>query len=218
MVLPEKLTIRAGFDAKSQLLSVVAQGEHLAVVQEAPEHWGVLMVNNTVGWVPKSAIEMIDYRTEVTFANATAKSETAPPNPSNSVTQGNTIELDPVRKHILEEAFTYLGVPYVWAGNTRRGLDCSAFVKNVFATTGVQLPRHSGDQLRVGVEVQGPDLRPGDRLYFDMKGSGRINHTGIYIGNGMFIHASSNQGKVGVDSLFKKNYYKGLVAARRDFE
>jgi cell wall-associated NlpC family hydrolase len=90
-------------------------------------------------------------------------------------------------------------------------------VKNVFAKYGVSLPRHSGDQAKVGRAVDGADLRPGDRLYFDMKRVGRISHTGIYIGNGYFIHASSNRRGVGVDSIFKSNYYRALVNARRDF-
>jgi cell wall-associated NlpC family hydrolase len=104
----------------------------------------------------------------------------------------------------------------VWAGNTRAGLDCSGFVKNVFATQGIRLPRHSGDQARVGTAIAGTDLQAGDRLYFDMKRSGHVSHTGIYLGNGMFIHASSNQGKVGIDSVLKPNYLRALVAARRD--
>ncbi len=214
-VLPAKLEVRVSQEAGARLLSVVQKGTNLAVVREGQEHWGVLMVNNTVGWVPKSSLELIDYRTEVSVP--TPEPQSRPETDSEAGYPGVASD-DPRLESIMREAFTYLGVPYVWAGNTRNGLDCSAFVKNVFSTMGVTLPRHSGDQLTVGRAVQGPDLRAGDRLYFDMKRAGRISHTGIYLGNGYFIHASSNQGKVGVDSLFKKNYYQGLVAARRDFE
>jgi cell wall-associated NlpC family hydrolase len=213
LVVADKLEVRVSQDPASQVLSAVEKGTHLAVVQETELYWGVLMVNNTVGWVPKATLELIDYRTEVSVPQPKAEEPKAQ-SPQEQLTEG----LTQVQQALLRESFTYLGVPYVWAGNTRNGLDCSAFVKNVFATVGVSLPRHSGDQARVGIPVQGPDLRPGDRLYFDMKRSGRVNHTGIYIGNGLFIHASSNQRKVGVDSIFKKGYYNGLVAARRDFE
>ena len=216
-VLPDKLEVRVSPESGARMLSVVQKGTHLAVVKEGFDHWGVLMVNNTVGWVPKSALELIDYRTEVALAAPEPPPQSQPEGDSEAGYPGAAIA-DPRIESIMREAFTYLGVPYVWAGNTRNGLDCSAFVKNVFSTMGVKLPRHSGDQLTVGRPVQGPDLRAGDRLYFDMKSAGRINHTGIYLGNGYFIHASSNQRKVGVDSLFKKNYYRGLVAARRDFE
>ncbi|GAB4463545.1 MAG: hypothetical protein OHK0029_32380 [Armatimonadaceae bacterium] len=208
VVLRDKLEVWNTLGPKAKQVSTVEQGTHLAVVREAPQHWGILMSNNMVGWISKDGVRMIDYQTEVAL------------NMPEESAESNAPSLDPVRQHILEEAFTYLGVPYVWAGNTRRGLDCSAFVKNVFSTVGVKLPRHSGHQISVGVPVEGQDaeLRPGDRLYFDMKRSGRISHTGIYIGNGMFIHASTNQGKVGVDKLTAGNYMKCLVAIRRDFE
>ena len=79
------------------------------------------------------------------------------------------------------------------------------------------MPRHSGDQARVGDAVASTDdLAPGDRLYFDMGRKGRVSHTGIYLGNGYFIHASSNRHCVGVDKLASGNYWKSLVAARRD--
>ena len=109
-----------------------------------------------------------------------------------------------------------MGAPYVWAGNSRSGLDCSAFVKNVFSTVGVSLPRHSGDQISQGRKITDTgELVAGDRLYFAMKGGGTITHTGIYIGEGFFIHASSNHKCVDVDPLFK-TYVNKLVAIRRD--
>jgi cell wall-associated NlpC family hydrolase len=109
-----------------------------------------------------------------------------------------------------------MGVPYVWAGNTRSGLDCSAFTKNVFSTIGVDLPRHSGHQIQVGRTITDTgNLIAGDRLYFAMKGGSTITHTGIYIGEGFFIHASSNHKCVDVDPLFK-SYVNKLVAIRRD--
>lgn len=217
-VIPAKVEVRVSQEPGARMLSVVPKGTNLAVVQEGQEHWGVLMVNNTIGWVPKAALELIDYRTEVSVPAPEPQAQPQPQPGGESEAGYPGAVADPRIESIMREAFTYLGVPYVWAGNTRNGLDCSAFVKNVYSTMGVKLPRHSGDQLSVGRTVQGPDLRAGDRLYFDMKGAGRISHTGIYLGNGYFIHASSNQGKVGVDSLFKKNYYRALVAARRDFE
>jgi cell wall-associated NlpC family hydrolase len=123
--------------------------------------------------------------------------------------------LSPREEAILKEAFTYLGVPYVWAGNTRKGLDCSAFVRNVYkSVVGVDLPRHSGDQAQVGAPIVS-DLRPGDRLYFAMKGD-RVSHCGIYIGNNYFIHASTNHNRVDIDQIYDGSHYATkLVAVRR---
>ena len=208
--------IRVGRDTRSQLLSLVGAGTNLAVVADGGDWWGVLMVNDTMGWIRKSALRMIDYRTRISvpteaFDTAAPALDSSPAPPDASVAAG----LDPRTTALLREAFTYLGVPYVWAGNTRNGLDCSGFVCSVFGALGQHLPRHSGDQARVGQAVSGTDLRPGDRLYFDMGNRGAISHCGIYIGNGMFIHASTNHGRVDVDSILKRNYLKALVAARR---
>ena len=219
----ERATIRQGRGASSRLLSAVGQGTYLAIISEVGEHYGVLMIDRTTGWIPRSAVKMIDYQMAVGDPDATPPPPAiaATPPPPTPTPQGSdpTANLPPdldVRQvALLREAFSYLGVPYVWAGNTRSGLDCSGFVKNVFSTQGISLPRHSGDQARVGAPVAWEELRAGDRLYFDMKGVGRVSHTGIYVGNGYFIHASTNQGKVGVDSLLKPNYYKALVGARR---
>jgi cell wall-associated NlpC family hydrolase len=208
------LQIRVARDHRSRLLSVVSKGTNLAVVADGGYWWGVLMVNNTMGWVPKSALTLIDYRTEVNVP--TPPTAVAPDAaPTQSASGPDVANLDSRTTALLREAFSYLGVPYVWAGNTRQGLDCSGFLCNVFGAMGVRLPRHSGDQAQVGQPVAGLDLRPGDRLYFDMGNKGEISHCGLYIGNGLFIHASTNHGGVAVDSVYKSNYRKALVAARR---
>lgn len=209
-------------DASSNMLSAVPKGTQLALISEAGNWWGVLMANKTVGWVSKDAVEQLDYQAEVDVPQdpATAETTTAPRfENASQYLDGIPADTDPRAIGAIREAFTYLGVPYVWGGNTRSGLDCSAFVRNVFSTQGVSLPRHSGDQTVKGRLIQGPDLRAGDRLYFDCSTKhGGIDHTGIYLGNGLFIHASGGQHKVVVESLFKQLYYNGLVAARRDFE
>lgn len=220
VVVSQKAPIRLGRGASSRLLSMAGQGTYLAIISDIGDQYGVLMVDRSTGWIPKSAVKMIDYQMAVGDPNDAVPpvSDTVVPPPSNP--SGDPLanlppDMDARQVALLREAFSYLGVPYVWAGNTRSGLDCSGFVKNVFAKQGISLPRVSGDQAKVGTPVSWQDLKPGDRLYFDMKGAGRVSHTGIYLGNGYFIHASSNQRKVGVDSLMKPNYYKALVGARR---
>jgi cell wall-associated NlpC family hydrolase len=139
----------------------------------------------------------------------------ATPLPSPTDPQAFLARLDDRTRTMLEEAFSYMGVRYTWGGESRSGLDCSAFVRNVYRKVGVSLPRVSRDQAQVGQLVDWNDLQPGDRLYFAMQGKREINHCGIYLGNGYFIHASSNQHKVGLDLLSKSNYYNNLICARR---
>ncbi len=82
----------------------------------------------------------------------------------------------------------YLGVPYVWGGtDPARGLDCSGFVQRVFADLGIDLPRVSRDQAKVGTEVPSLDqARPGDLIAF---GKPTVNHIAIYVGDGKIMHA-----------------------------
>ena len=61
---------------------------------------------------------------------------------------------------LIKESNTYIGVPYLWGGTTRKGLDCSAFVKNVYYSIGIILPRVSRDQAKVGRSVKCKKRRP----------------------------------------------------------
>ncbi len=217
VILTDKAALRVGRDKTSRALSSVAKGTNLAVVSESGDYYGVLMVDGSTGWVPKANVNLIDYQVEVQVPPTSAAG-----NVSGSVGRAGAGSADqwaeglaPRQQILLREAFTYLGVPYVWAGNTRRGIDCSGFLKAVFASQGVSLPRHSGDQARVGQSVAWQDLQAGDRLYFAMKGGQTVSHCGIYLGNGYFIHSSTNHKGVDVDSIMKPGYYRALVCARR---
>jgi len=104
-------------------------------------------------------------------------------------------------------AMALLGTPYVFGGEARSGLDCSGFVRQVFTPLGVALPRVSADQARAGAAVDDRDLRPGDLLFFDTEGRGRVSHVGIYLGDDQFISANSYLGRVSVDRLRADRYW-----------
>lgn len=189
--------VRISHLANSPVLHMVFEGQAVVVLEQSTTHYAILMQDRLMGYILKVFVELIREDVYVPRPGAPASS------------------LAGRADRIVHEAFTYLGVPYVWAGNTRRGLDCSAFVKNVFNKIGINLPRHSGDQARIGTAVQDA-LQTGDRLYFAMKGGRRVTHCGIYIGNSRFIHASTNNRSVAVDTIAKGSHYgKRLVAARR---
>ena len=90
-------------------------------------------------------------------------------------------------------AESYLGVPYRRAGQTRSGMDCSGFVRQVFSEAyGLDLPHNSRQMYRLGKRVAKGDLRLGDVVFF--REAGFIDHSGIYVGNGYFIHSASSIG------------------------
>jgi cell wall-associated NlpC family hydrolase len=97
------------------------------------------------------------------------------------------------RDSIIEHTRSLLGVRYRWAGlNPAKGLDCSGIVKYVFAKLGVDLPHRAALLARMGdpISKDTAAMQPGDLLVFG-KGK-RISHVGIYVGDGMMIHASSS--------------------------
>ena len=121
----------------------------------------------------------------------------------------NWIELTK-EDEIVETAKRFLGIKYVWAANGPNCFDCSGFTKYVFKQNGITLPRYSGHQAKVGTKVSFDELQKGDLVFFDTekKFRGRVNHVGIYIGNGKFIHASSAKKKVIITSFHEKPFYK----------
>ncbi len=115
---------------------------------------------------------------------------------------------------LMDTARQYLGVRYRYGGVTPKGFDCSGLTRHLFAKFGSRLPRNSSSQAKVGVAVDRDDLRPGDLVFFATRGRGRINHVGVYIGDGEMVHASRSKG-VTVDSLDEPYYARRYVTARR---
>lgn len=117
----------------------------------------------------------------------------------------------------VEYAMQYLGVPYVWGGNGPKCFDCSGLTKYVYGHFGYTLNRTASAQLSNGVSVSRSELQPGDLVFFDNgKVSTPVSHVGIYIGNGQFIHASTNSYCVEISSL-AGHYLNTYECARRIF-
>ena len=106
----------------------------------------------------------------------------------------------------------WIGTPYRWGGDSRRGIDCSAFVRQYMRDNlGVELSRATAGQQFEGVSIDKPDLLPGDLVFFRHRS---VRHVGVYLGEGEFIHASSSRG-VTVSSLSEAYYQSAYWMARR---
>ncbi len=116
------------------------------------------------------------------------------------------------RLKVVNEAESWLGSPYLYGGITRDGVDCSGFVRNVFASAGQSLPRQSSDQASVGTEVPIRNGRPGDLVFFNTSGAG-VSHVGILLDYPSFIHASTSKGVI-VSRLDDGYYRDRLMFAR----
>jgi len=131
---------------------------------------------------------------------------------------GNSGKLSAKSKRIIALAKQKLGKRYVWGATGQRNtFDCSGFTTYVCQKNGIKLPRRAIQQSKVGKPVKRSELKPGDLVFFDTSKHrrGYVNHVGIYIGNGKFIHASSAKKKVIITSLNKPFYSQRFKGARR---
>ena len=111
---------------------------------------------------------------------------------------------------LLTECASWLGVPYSYGGNTKRGVDCSGFTCAVFQNVyGKKLHRRSRDQYHKDVtHKKKSSLRQGDLVFFTSPNSGKeCGHVGIFLKEDKFIHASSSRGVV-VDNLNGKYWLR----------
>ncbi len=109
-----------------------------------------------------------------------------------------------VENELLKSFENWRGTRYSWGGDSKSGIDCSALTRRVYREVfEFELPRVSVDQAQKGVHISRADLRPGDILFF--RPENRVNHTAVYVGNSLFINASSSQGVV-LSSL-ENNYW-----------
>jgi len=104
-----------------------------------------------------------------------------------------------------------LGKKYVWGATGPKCYDCSGFTQKVYRkVAGIKLPRVSYLQAKVGKRISFKELKQGDMVFFDTekKRTGKVNHVGIYLRDGNFIHASSGGKKVIITNFNKKRFYK----------
>ncbi|HAP34843.1 MAG TPA: hypothetical protein DCQ28_02460 [Bacteroidetes bacterium] len=115
---------------------------------------------------------------------------------------------------MMDAILAWLGTPYEIGGETKSGIDCSAFSKEIFKTSaGMSLPRTTEQQMKLGISVSQENLKFGDLIFFNTTGQ-NPSHVGIYIGDDMFAHASVSFG-VTLSSLYSSYYKKRYTEARR---
>jgi len=122
-------------------------------------------------------------------------------------------EINNVEKKLEQVYQKYEGVKYRYGGTTSKGFDCSGFVQRAYKEAlNIDLPRTTQSMMKTGKKISKKDLQPGDLVFFHP--TRKYYHVGIYLGNGIFMHASTSKGvmKSKIDlSYWKKSY----VTARR---
>lgn len=123
---------------------------------------------------------------------------------------------------VIQTARSYTGTPYKWGGTNRSGIDCSGLMLRSFEAAGIQIPRTSDAQSKMGKKINVNDLEEGDLVFFALgKKKRQITHVGLVTAvknknDIRFIHASTKLGVM--ETNLKSDYYwERIVKARRPF-
>lgn len=121
---------------------------------------------------------------------------------------------DLTAKNLEALARKFVGTPYLWGGNTIKGMDCSGLVWLTYYMNGVLLPRNASEMVKCGVDVATWTLTPGDLIFFGDKETGEIQHVGLFIGDNHIIHSSQMVRINSINPLDEDYYSRDIICAR----
>jgi hypothetical protein len=151
------------------------------------------------------------------FAINACKPNPHPKHPNYSIKKPKVIHA-PSKKSLSKMVKKLQGSPYVWAEEGPNNFDCSGFTYYMYGSMGIEIPRISRDQAKVGKKIGIKDLQYGDLIFFATKRrSSKITHVGMYLGDGWFTHASTVDYEVIYSNLFSSSYYKKRVKVCRRY-
>lgn len=126
----------------------------------------------------------------------------------------------PSRAELVADAKRFEGLPYLWAGTSGFGFDCSGFTHTVYKRHGVTIPRDAQDQHAAGTPVDRADMLPGDLLFYAYNGgTGRVHHVGMYLGDGYMIdapiHTATVESPIAIVKVDEHRYADQYAGSRR---
>lgn len=193
VVTASTLNVRASANTDSEILATLSMGSYVKVKWIEPEWICVEYDSNNTG--------LAGY----VFADYVVLHEGEKPDLASGGSQA-----------VVELAKQFLGIPYVYGGSSPRGFDCSGLVQYVYKQLGYDLYRVANDQMRNGIAVSKADLAPGDIVgFYSSIGGSYVGHVGLYIGDGMMIHAPRTGDVVKITSIADGTYHGNRFAGGR---
>ncbi len=171
MVQTDSLPVYAAPSADAEVLRTLSAGKAGRLLDVTDGWYHISFGSSTTGWLS------IDDCRGVTFAD-----------------YEGTLATKDLYEAVIDYAYTYLGTPYAWGGSSYSGADCSGFTMAVFGEFGYSLSHSAQAQYNRSTAVSSAERRPGDLVFFSSYDTSGIDHVGIYLGGGRFIHSSSSYG------------------------
>ncbi|MEG0181478.1 MAG: NlpC/P60 family protein [Peptostreptococcaceae bacterium] len=182
------LNIRSGPGINNSVVGKVYTNNQVTILETNSNGWHKINTNGTIGWVSGTYISVKNQQ---------------------SATQNNKVN------KVIDIAKKQLGKPYGWGSSGPNSFDCSGLTYYAFKNgAGINLPRTSREQAKIGKLVNKSDLQPGDLVFFATSGKG-ISHVGIYIGGSKLVHSTQPGDVVKIDKMNSSYYTKTYVTARR---
>lgn len=175
----ESVNINVSHDS-DEVLTQASAGDVFTILDDMGDGWMKVQVGDGEGYLLVSGNASVSEKEEMEASDSEAELEAAPEMTSETN-----------RQNLVNFALQFVGGRYRYGGSDpHTGVDCSGFTRYVMQHgAGVLLNRSSGSQAVQGVSIGADQMRPGDLIFY---GNGsRINHVGMYIGNGQIVHAST---------------------------
>ncbi len=199
-----EVNVRSGPGTSYDEIAEATLGTEVIILDKEGDWYRVALDNGTTGYM---ASWLLDTRAQRRVRQAEASSAgTSSAGPSAGSGFGQAL---------VDTAMQYLGCPYVRAGRSPSGFDCSGFVHYVLGKHGIHVSTSSRAQFHEGTPVSRSNLQPGDVVFFKNTYRSGISHVGIYIGDGKFIHASNRRSDVKISELDSAYYAPRYAGARR---
>ena len=201
---------------------IVKPSEKYQIIDQKKTVAKVINLDNVHPEEVVETVEIEEAQEEIEVDNNQTEEESIQENSTQNEQSSENIDQQSVSyinsNSIVEPAMQYLNYKYVSGGSSpETGFDCSGFTKYIYGLFGINLNRVSSEQADNGTPISKEELQPGDLVLFKYYGSSSIGHTGIYIGNGNFIHAANSSRGVVIDTIESGYYLDNYVTARRFF-
>ena len=224
----ETAKVREKASSSATVIAFLDYNDKVTITAEDGD-WYKVTSDDISGYVNKKLITVSEgvssrsLQEERTIDNEDEVDNTTVSQEINNVTNqalSNAIQNNPKGNQVVEFAKQFLGCSYVLGGkNPTTGFDCSGFTKYVYSNFGYTLGNTAATQNSLGTEIARENMQPGDLILFYDDSNTKIGHTGIYLGEGSFIHAANPQRGVVTDNLNTNSYYNTrFITAKRIVE